>query len=312
MSETAIIEESGSGYRFSWGLALAGGLIAIAVTLMLLMLGAGVGLLLVHPAVDQTPDAPHLLNAGAIYFLVAEAFGFAVGGHVAGRLLGPLIETTLQEEVRAALHGLASWATAVIGMIILGAIAGTTIAALYGAAAPAKEPAAASSYEVDKLFRPPTTQLGAPPTKYSAAPPLPGPSDQSPDQQAAPAQAAAPDYTLARAAHGEATRIVEAGFITGRGLTREDRDRLVTLISQGAGLSHQEALLRVDAADAQFRTRAQHLADVARRTTSYVSLWIAVALLLGGLAAMVAAAMARFEDDRETPWSLFAFHRGWR
>jgi hypothetical protein len=305
MSETTIIEDAGTGYRFSWGLALAGGIIAIAVTFLLLMLGSGVGLLLVHPAIDPAAAMPKFLSGGAIYFLVAQAFGFAVGGHVAGRLLGPMAETTLQEEIRAALHGLVSWALAVVGTLVLIAIAGSTVAALYGAAKPIRDAPAASAtaYEVDRLFRPPTTQAGSAPTPSSAG--TPDGADQAD-------QTPAPDYTLARAAHGEATRILEAGFVQGRPLAGDDRDRLVTLISQGAGLPRQEAALRVDAATAEFRLRAEHLADFARRTASYASLWIGLSLLFGGLAAMVAAAMARLEDDHESPWTLFAFHRGWR
>jgi len=195
VSDSVVIEEAGTGYRFSWGLALAGGLVAIAVSFMLLTIGSGVGLLLVHRHMPGIVADPRFLTGGAIYFLVAEAFGLAAGGHVAGRLLGPMIETTLQEEIRAALHGLVSWAVAVVGTLILVAIAGPTIAALYGVAEP--QPQAS-------------------------------------------------------------------------------------------------------------------LAEAAGRTASYASLWIGLTLLFGGIAAMVAAAMARIEDDRESPWGLFAFHRGWR
>ena len=39
-------DEPDTGYRFSWGIAIAGGVVATAVTFILLTLGAGFGLLL--------------------------------------------------------------------------------------------------------------------------------------------------------------------------------------------------------------------------------------------------------------------------
>jgi hypothetical protein len=88
MAETVVIAEEqpqNSGYRFSWGLAIAGGVAATAVTFFLLTLGAGFGLLLVNPVTHAGPSLPTFLTGGAIYFFVAQAFGFAVGGHMADR-----------------------------------------------------------------------------------------------------------------------------------------------------------------------------------------------------------------------------------
>src|SRR5450755_4123833 len=105
MADTIVIADEGeenTGYRFSWGLAIAGGVAATAVTFFLLSLGSGFGLLLVHPLTRSGPSAPAFLTGGAIYFLCAQAFGFAVGGHLAGRLVGPVAESHLQEEFRTA------------------------------------------------------------------------------------------------------------------------------------------------------------------------------------------------------------------
>src|SRR5437868_4761193 len=89
MTDALVIAETGeenTGYRFSWGLAIAGGVAATAVTFFLLTLGSGFGLLLVHPYTQTVRALPAFLTGGAIYFFVAQAFGFAVGGHLAGRL----------------------------------------------------------------------------------------------------------------------------------------------------------------------------------------------------------------------------------
>src|SRR5665213_582606 len=171
MTDTLVIAENNepnTGHRFSWGLAIAGGVAATAVTFFILTLGSGFGLLLVHPLTHSGPSMPVFLTGGAIYFVAAQAFGFAVGGHIAGRFLGPLIETPRQEELRAAAHGLVAWAVTVLATLIVIAFAGMTAAstsatnaALYGAASGSKETSASTAYLVDGLFRPARATSGA-------------------------------------------------------------------------------------------------------------------------------------------------------
>src|SRR5436190_24254769 len=115
MADTVVIaDEDNTGYRFSWGLAIAGGVAATAVTFFLLTLGSGFGLLLVNPVTHSGPSLPTFLTGGAIYFIAAQTFGFAVGGHIAGRMLGAELESPVQEEFRAAAHGFIAWAVAVL------------------------------------------------------------------------------------------------------------------------------------------------------------------------------------------------------
>src|SRR5580704_8020944 len=169
MTDTVVIADQGapdSGYRFSWGLAFAGGIAATAVTFFLLMLGSGFGLLLIHPMTQGAAAMPTFLTGGAIYFFVAQAFGFAVGGHLAGRLLGPVPESAGQEEFRAGAHGFVAWAVAVLATLTVVAViglsaasTGASTAALYGASAPSDDtkragPSSPSAYLVDVLFRP--------------------------------------------------------------------------------------------------------------------------------------------------------------
>ena len=185
MAETVVIAEEAAentGCRFSWGLAIAGGVAATAVTFFLLTLGAGFGLLLVHPVTHTGPSLPAFLTGGAIYFFVAQAFGFAVGGHLTGRLLGPIVESGIQEEFRAGAHGFVAWAVAILATLTVVAIVGmsaagtgATTSALYGIApvdtGDAKTTAGMSStasYLVDVLFRP-----GANATAASIAPQFP-------------------------------------------------------------------------------------------------------------------------------------------
>jgi hypothetical protein len=274
MTDTVVIaeeREESTGYRFSWGLAFAGAFAATAVTFFLLTLGSGIGLLLVNPVTHSGPSVPVFLTGGAIYFFVAQAFGFAVGGHLAGRLLGPLVETKVQEDFRAGAHGLTVWALTVVVSLVLIALAGMTtvhtgsnVAALYGASAnPNTRNSTPINYLVDKLY--------------------------------SPVGAAASD-----AARAEAARILDTDLANGETLTGEDRDRLVTLVSHNAGLSRDAAGSRVDAMQSDIQAKTRRAAEVARKAASYASLWIAFSLLFGLVISIVAAIAARTEDDRES------------
>lgn len=270
MVDTVVIAEEHdetTGYRFSWGLAFAGAFAATAVTFFLLTLGSGVGLLLINPVTHTGPSVPVFLAGGAIYFLAAQAFGFAVGGHLAGRLLGPIVETRTQEDFRAGAHGLTVWAITVVASVILIAfagLAGSHVAALYGSGNKAgTQPATPANYLVDKLYR--------------------------------PAGAAVPD-----AARSEAALIVNAGLANGETLTDDDRSRLVTLVSRNAGISKDEAAARVDGMQADIQAKTRHAADIARKAASYASLWIAFSLIFGMVISIFAAVSARLEDDRQS------------
>jgi hypothetical protein len=289
MADTVIIEESTpveTGYRFSWGIAIAGGVIGAATTFFLLALGAGFGLMLVNPYAADNPSVPAFLTGGAIYFVAANAFGFAVGGHIAGRLLGPVFETSGQEKFRAGAHGLAAWAVALLAtvtMVALGGMAalhgGMTAAGLYGASAAQTGEDHASAIVVDRLFRP-------------AAPTMPtttaGPPNRIPNT----------------AARDEAGRLIDATWMIGQNADAGDRERLIQLSATEAGLSHEEASGRVDAEQNAIVAEVKQTVDIARKTASYASLWMAAALLFGAIVAMAAAVYARIEDDRDEAKAL--------
>jgi hypothetical protein len=274
MADTLVVAGNGeenTGYRFSWGLVIAGGVIATAVTFALLVLGAGFGLLLVNPVTHAGPTLPTFLTGGAIYFVVAQAFGLAVGGHVVGRILGRLYESKVQEEFRAEAHGFAVWAaTALITLAIVG-IAGATAtttgaatAALYGNTGKAAT-AEPTAFIVDKLYRPAGASFGV---------------------------------VTDVAARDEASRIVDASLLT-MSTAPDDQVRLAALVSRETGLSHADAMDRVNAVLGGAENRVKQAANVARKAASYASLWTALSLLFGLAIAMTAAVLGREEDDRE-------------
>jgi hypothetical protein len=271
MTDTIMVAEpddESSGYRFSWGLAIAGGVAATAVTFFLLTLGSGFGLLLVHPTTDSGSASPVFLTAGAIYFFVAQAFGFVVGGHLAGRLLAPLFESEVQENFRAAAHGFIAWAVAILATLTMVALAGmaasnnaATTAGLYGASASKSTNVTPTAYLVDVLFQPNTS------------------SNEN--------------------ARAEAGRILDAGLARGEVITPDDHERLTIIVAQQAGIGRDRAAERIDQMQADIQAKTKHAANVARKAASYTSLWIAVSLLFGAVLAVFAAVTARHEDDRD-------------
>jgi hypothetical protein len=276
MTDTVVIANSdeNAGYRFSWGLAIAGGVTATAVTFLLLTLGSGFGLLLINPIKHTGPSLPAFLTGGAIYFFAAQAFGFAAGGHLTGRLLGPQIESHLQEDVRAAAHGLVTWAVTIIATILIVALAGLTAAntgagtaTLYGAISHRTE-SEPTAYLVDELFRP---------------------ADEMHEAASA----------TSSAARGEAGRILDAAMLRGEQMSADDHARLSALVSRQAGIPFVAAEDRVNRTLSDIQTDAKRAADVARKTASYTALWLAFAMLFGAIVAAAAAVFAREEDDRD-------------
>jgi hypothetical protein len=104
--------------HFNWGAVVAGAIAATAVTFFLVTLGSGIGLALV----SHSP-ATSFLTLGAIYFLASQAFGFTVGGYLVGRLIGPEIETSKEEEFRAAAHGFVMWALVIVASLAVAGLA---------------------------------------------------------------------------------------------------------------------------------------------------------------------------------------------
>jgi hypothetical protein len=212
---TTIVAEDGN--RFSWGITIAGAVAATATTFFLITLGGGVGLAFLPNR--SGAGVTTFLTLGAIYFLAAQAFGFAVGGYLVGRLIGPQVENSKEEEFRASAHGFAMWAVAVVASIlIVGAsstIAGSAIAA--GAASRGDTAAASQAYWVDDMFRP------------------------------------APYSAQTEAHKAEAGRILA---VSAGSLNAAEADRISRMIAQDAGISAEAGLNRVRNTEADMRAAA--------------------------------------------------------
>ena len=265
---------------FSWSAVLSGALVASAVILFLLFVGAGVGLSLFTVPDVSAGGAANGLTLGAIYFFAAQAFGLAVGGYLAGRLMGPVLESKEEELFHASAHGLVTWALAVMStaaIIIVGGLTvagpGLTAAAIMGAsnqtnAAQAPE---ATGYWVDTLFRVPSSNVAAVPTP-------------SVGRTSAEARA-------------EAGRILATGLPTGK-LSQPDHDQLALLVSEFTGAEAPVAASRVDDVLTRMHQEAVTAAEAARKFARTISVWLAASLVFGGLVAAAAAVTGRAVDDK--------------
>lgn len=251
--DSATIVEDGPPRRFDWSAVIAGAAVAAATSLLLITLGFGVGLVLVS-------GTGAFLTLGAVWVLASQAFGFAAGGHVIGRLIGPAAETSKEEEFRAGLHGLVGWAIAVVAGLVLLALVAAGGHNIHG-----DNPRAESSmtgYWADILLRPMSDHA------------LAHGEDLNHD-------------TL------EAARVLAADMHPGAD-HGENRADLARLVAMDAGLSHAEATDRVSYVESRLR---QDL-DAAKKGAGYAGLWTALALLFGAIVSVAAAISARWEDDK--------------
>ena len=267
--------------EFSWSAVIAGALAAAAVIFLLLFIGSGVGLSLVSVPQGNAQTAQSAITLGAIYFFAAQAFGFAVGGYLAGRLMGPVLENEDEELFHATTHGLVVWALGVVATATVIAISGLVLfssalnaTAIVGSANQTNQreafTPATAGYWTDVLFRP----AGQPVAPNAA--PVGGQSE----------------------AKAEAGRILTVGLPHGEKLSQADHDQLARLVSQTTGADMSEAARRVDDVQTRIHQDEVAVAEAARKLAKYVSIWLAASLCFGALVAAGAAVSGRWIDDK--------------
>ncbi|MDB5509837.1 MAG: hypothetical protein JWL93_2306 [Hyphomicrobiales bacterium] len=293
---TAASADASNSSAVSWAAITAGAVGAAAITLLLLVIGAGLGFASVSPFANSGVSGTTFTVVTAVWLIAVHGIAAGIGGYIAGRLRTKWIGVHHDEVFfRDTAHGFLSWAfgtligalllTSVVSSIVgAGAQAGATlasgatqgIAAGVGAAASGGNNASGSSmtdptsYFVDAMFR------------------TDRPSPDANDQ----------------AVRTEIGRIVANAVRAGE-LPPADRTYVAQVITNRTGVPQPEAEKRIDqtiqsARDAANRTteQAKQAAEAARKTASYGSLWMALAMLVGAFAASIAATWGgRSRDD---------------
>jgi hypothetical protein len=259
----------GGRWTLQWTPIVAGALVACALSSIMMTFGATVGLGVSSAAPTWRDASFALWLLSGIYLILAALISFGGGGYFAGRCRIPYdVGMTEQGAKRDGLHGVASWALAVV--------LGATLAALIamGTSKPnqtqpaATEPTVISS-EIDHLFR-------------SARRP--------PNVDLAPLRAEAGRVLMTSSSHS--------------GVSTDDRAYLVQLVTTTTGLAGAEAERRVDSVIADSKRAISRM----RASTVLLAFSAATALLLGAVAAWAGAeAGGRHRDGLPlSNWMLHA------
>ncbi|MGY3454188.1 hypothetical protein [Bradyrhizobium sp. USDA 4353] len=258
-------------WTLQWTPVIAGALTAAAVSSILISFAMTVGLGVSSTAPTWRDASVALWLLSGLYLVLQALVSFGCGGYIAGRVRAPYDPTDSDEtEKRDGLHGVAAWALAVV--------LGTVLAAMIASAAtrpnPTSTPPAAGepsvlSYELDHLFRAPR---------------------RAPSPELAPARAEAGRILLTASSHN--------------GVSSDDRNYLVQLVSTTTGLTGPDAERRVDGTIANAKTALSRT----RASTTILAFSVATALLLGAVAAwMGAESGGRHRDGKPVSgWMLHA------
>lgn len=270
-------------WSIQWSSVVAGAFASGAMSFILVSFGVAIGLGVSSASPSWRDASAALALLSGLYLIIQAIISFGFGGYIAGRTARPapgLASIEDDRERRDGLHGLTSWALAVL--------IGAALLAIIGAAALDRSPMRSGagnatsaepmlSYELDKLFRAPRR----------------------------------PPNTDMREARAEAGRILMTSS-SHNGVSIDDRNYLVQQVTALTGLAAADSERRVDASIADSRTAISR----ARRNSVIVAFSVAAAALIGAAVAWAAAvAGGRHRDGEPLPnWmaSSNRFHRGRR
>lgn len=268
MTVETVVSSSEDGRYVRWTPVVVGALAAATLSFILASFGVAVGLGVSSTSPTWRDASAALALLSGIYLILQAIISFGLGGYIAGRARIAVSAAAADEEVerRDGLHGLASWALAVLLGAALASLIGASTVNRSAMQTPIANTTVAEpllSYELDKLFR----------------------------------TARRPSNVDMSAERAEAGRILMTSS-SHSGVSNDDRAYLIQQVAATAGLSPQESERRVDAIIADSKTAITR----SRRSSIIVAFSIAAATLLGAAAAWTAAsAGGRHRDGAPLP-----------
>jgi hypothetical protein len=254
------------GY-LAWTPAVAGALIATALSTILIAFGTAIGLGVASTAPTWRDASVALWLLSGLYLILVALISFGVGGYAAGRIRANTVTSdTADIEHRDGVHGLAAWAIAVVLTVLITAfLAGATVSRAPSTRAAPSASAAEPllSYELDRLLRP---------------------VRRNPNTETAQERAEAGRILLTSSSHS--------------GVAAEDRTYLLQLVGGIAGLTGPDAERRVDSVIANAKTAIAR----SRRSAIIAAFSIAASILLGAVVAWFAAIEGGRNRDRGSAW----------
>jgi hypothetical protein len=271
----------------AWPAVLGGAFAAVALSVVLLALGSGFGLAVVSPWPGTGASATTFSIMTGLWLIITQWLASGLGGYITGRMRIKWAGLHTHEVFfRDTANGFLSWAVAsVAGAVflasaasalvggtanmVLGVASGTAAGASQGMAQAAGRPgvpADSTGYFVDSLFR----------TDH------PSPNTSAGDPRA------------------EGGRILLNGLRNGD-MPVGDKTYLAQLVAARTGLSQTDAEKRVDDVIAQEKAaelKVRQAADAARKAAAYLSIFLALSMLIGAFIASTAAALGGRQRDQ--------------
>jgi hypothetical protein len=270
----------------AWPAVLGGAFAAVALSVVLLALGSGFGLAVVSPWPGAGASTTTFSIMTGLWLIITQWLASGLGGYITGRLRIKWAGLHTHEVFfRDTANGFLSWAVAsVVGAVFLasaasalvggtanmasGVASGTAAGASQGMTQAAERPgvpADSTGYFVDSLFR----------TDH------PSPNASAGDPRA------------------EGGRILLNGLRNGD-MPVGDKTYLAQLVAARTGLSQTDAEKRVDDVIAQEKAaelKVRQAADAARKAVAYLSIFLALSMLIGAFIASTAAALGGRQRD---------------
>ena len=270
-------EASTSGV--AWPAIIGGAFAAAALSLVLLALGSGFGLASVSPWSNSGASLTSFTVMTAVWLIIVQWLASGLGGYLTGRLRTKWAGLHAHEVFfRDTANGFLSWAVASVivaaflasaaASVVSGAAhvaAGVASGATQTAAQPGGNVADPMGYFVDSLFR----------SDH------PNPNATSQDIRS------------------ESIRVLAMGIRSGD-VPPADKTYLAQLVASRTGLSQADAAKRVDDVISQEKAvemKAREAADVARKASSYFSIFTGLSMLIGAFIACTAAALGGQQRD---------------
>ena len=279
---TTIIADTSS--HVDWPAVIAGAVIASAISSVLFAFGTGIGLSIASPYPAENVSPAIFAIVLSLWILLVTVMSFLAGGYFTGLLMRRRALSDHELEMRDGMHGLLTWALAVLlGVLIagwtVGGVARTgTMAVSTAATSAASGNSPAASYYADMLLR-------------SNNPPSVAPAE-------------------AEARRGEVSRILLRN-VSGE-VDEADRAYLAQLVTNQTGLAPVDATARVVTVTGEFHSAIaglQTAAEKARKFALVVAFAIAGTLVIGAAAAWWGALQGG--DHRDQTLDLRP-HIGWR
>lgn len=298
--------------RVSWGAILAGVAVSLVSMIGLNMLGLAIGAGTINPSTQSNPIASELGTSAAVWILGANILSLFFGGLVAGRLSG------FSDNLDGMLNGLVQWAVAfLITVVLLTTSIGNLVGAATGAVSSgisaigqgltAISPAVAEAVDLEATsLQGVGVEVTALLRRAASAAGVETTTDAEGNEVASGTLAAETGPTLNEI---EVTRAV-VGFLANMDPTDEERQSVITLLTERTGISQVEAtdtVNRWETTITRFRTEAEATArEVGQQAADTISALAGVvfASMLVAAFASAAGGIIGSPDPREVVTSV--------